>query len=163
HDEDVFFSADPFFRGVELGEGPDGSVYVLDWSDTGECHENTGVVRSSGRIYRTVYEPNARKSASVDLSKAGLGELGKMAIHDEDVFFSADPFFRGVELGEGPDGSVYVLDWSDTGECHENTGVVRSSGRIYRTVYEPNARKSASVDLSKAGLGELGKMAIDGD
>ena len=32
--------------------GPDGSAYLLDWSDTGECHDSTGVHRSSGRIYR---------------------------------------------------------------------------------------------------------------
>ena len=28
-----------------------GNIVVIDWSDTGECHENTGVHRSSGRIY----------------------------------------------------------------------------------------------------------------
>jgi len=27
-----------------------------DWSDTGECHDNDGIHRSSGRIYRIVYD-----------------------------------------------------------------------------------------------------------
>ena len=31
---------------------------------------------------------------------------------------SADPWFMGVTLRTGPDGSVFVSDWSDTGECH---------------------------------------------
>ncbi|MEM9237374.1 MAG: c-type cytochrome, partial [Verrucomicrobiota bacterium] len=35
--------------------GPHGEVYLLDWSDTGECHENTGVHRNSGRIYMISY------------------------------------------------------------------------------------------------------------
>ena len=37
---------------VELSYGPDGGVYVLDWSDIGECHENDGVHRTSGRIFK---------------------------------------------------------------------------------------------------------------
>ncbi|MFM7075550.1 MAG: c-type cytochrome, partial [Planctomycetaceae bacterium] len=43
-----------------------------------------------------------------------------------------DPFFRGTELVALPGRAVAVLDWSDTGECQEGTGVPRSSGRIYR-------------------------------
>lgn len=57
---------------------------------------------------------------------------GYMAHHGKDMAIMADPFFRGIDLSSGPDGAVYVLDWSDTGECHENTGVHRSSGRVFR-------------------------------
>lgn len=60
---------------------------------------------------------------------------GFVAKREPDMFFAADPFFRGIDLTYGPDGAVYVLDWSDTGECHENSGVHRNSGRIYRIVY----------------------------
>ena len=56
---------------------------------------------------------------------------GYVAKHGEDLFLSADPWFRGIDLQTGPDGRIYVIDWSDTGECHENTGVHRTSGRIY--------------------------------
>src|SRR3989449_2630237 len=41
---------------MELSYGPDGGVFVLDWSDAGECHEYTGVHRTSGRIYKITYE-----------------------------------------------------------------------------------------------------------
>jgi len=45
----------------------------------------------------------------------------------------------GDELSYGPDGGVFVLDWSDTGECHEYSGVHRTSGRIYKITYgQPN-------------------------
>ena len=32
-----------------------------------------------------------------------------------DLMKSQDPWFMGVTLAYGPDGSVFVSDWSDTG------------------------------------------------
>ena len=45
-----------------------------------------------------------------------------------------DPWFRGLELKYGPDGGVYLTDWSDTGECHETDAdnAHRENGRIYK-------------------------------
>src|SRR5262245_14286028 len=60
-----------------------------------------------------------------------------VARHEPDMAFAADPWFRGIDLSYGPDGSVYVLDWSDLGECHEHDGVHRRSGRIFRLAYGP--------------------------
>jgi putative heme-binding domain-containing protein len=45
---------------------------------------------------------------------------------------AGDDWFRGLDIREGPDGALYGLDWSDTGECHDHTGVHRTSGRIFR-------------------------------
>ena len=82
---------------------------------------------------------------------------GYVARHDGDAFFSADPWFRGLDLVYGPDGGVFVLDWSDTGECHESTGVHRTSGRIYKITYgEP--KKPAMMDLTKLSNEELVKL-----
>lgn len=82
---------------------------------------------------------------------------GFVAKREPDMFFAADPFFRGIDLTYGPDGAVYVLDWSDTGECHENSGVHRNSGRIYRIVYgEPKSVEAP--DLTKTNIQELGKL-----
>ena len=63
------------------------------------------------------------------LERQGSGYVGK---HEPDAFLSGDPWFRGLEISTGPDGALYGLDWSDTGECHDHTGVHRTSGRIYR-------------------------------
>lgn len=63
------------------------------------------------------------------LERHGSGYIGR---HEPDMFQTADEWFRGIELAAGPCGSVWVLDWSDIGECHEHTGVHRTSGRIYR-------------------------------
>jgi putative heme-binding domain-containing protein len=67
------------------------------------------------------------------LDRQGNGFVGK---HEPDFMQSKDKWFRGIELSTGPDGNVFVLDWSDSGECHDNDGVHRTSGRIYKIVYE---------------------------
>lgn len=66
------------------------------------------------------------------LERTTSGYVGK---HEPDFMMSKDPFFRGTDLSVGPDGNVYVIDWSDTGECHEHTGVHRTSGRIFKIEY----------------------------
>ncbi|MDB4492341.1 c-type cytochrome [bacterium] len=57
---------------------------------------------------------------------------GYLASHEPDAFLSGDEWFRGLDIRTGPEGALYALDWSDTGECHDHTGVHRTSGRIYR-------------------------------
>lgn len=72
---------------------------------------------------------HGRRANVERLERNGSGYVGK---HEPDVFLSDDPWFRGIEMSTGPDGSGFILDWSDTGECHESTGVHRTSGRIFR-------------------------------
>ena len=85
HGEDAAFFDDPWFRGIELSYGPDGGVYVLDWSDIGECHENDGVHRSSGRIYKLTYgTPN--KPAIADVAQLSDLELVKLQLHKNDWY-----------------------------------------------------------------------------
>lgn len=60
---------------------------------------------------------------------------GYTAEHGKDMMFANEAWFRGVELKYGPDGSVYVTDWTDLGECHDHDGVHRTSGRIYKVFY----------------------------
>lgn len=72
---------------------------------------------------------HGRRANVEKLERSGAGYVGH---HEPDVFLAEDPFFRGIELSTGPDGNVFVLDWSDTGECHDHTGVHRTSGRIYK-------------------------------
>lgn len=66
------------------------------------------------------------------LDRAGSGYVGR---HEPDMVFFGDPWFRGIDLLQGPDGGVFVADWSDTGECHDHDGIHRSSGRIYKITY----------------------------
>ncbi|WP_437186662.1 PVC-type heme-binding CxxCH protein [Planctomicrobium sp. SH668] len=62
-------------------------------------------------------------------------ESGFVAKHGDDLLETSDPWYRGIDLSYGPDGGVFLLDWSDTGECHESTGVHRTSGRIFKVTY----------------------------
>ena len=39
------------------------------------------------------------------LERSGSGYVGR---HEPDIFFAADPWFRGIDLSYGPDGSVFV-------------------------------------------------------
>lgn len=75
---------------------------------------------------------HGRRANVERLERNGSGYIGR---HEPDFFISDDPWFRGIEISTGPDGSGFILDWSDTGECHESTGVHRTSGRIFRISY----------------------------
>jgi putative membrane-bound dehydrogenase-like protein len=92
------------------------------------------------------------RRANMDrLERRGSGYVGR---HAPDVMIAADPWFRGMEITYGPDGGVYVADWSDTGECHDNTGVHRESGRIFKITHG-ETKKPAIGDLTKLSSREL--------
>lgn len=93
---------------------------------------------------------HGRRANVEKLERKGSGYAG---MHQPDVFFSQDPFFRGIEITTGPDGSAYILDYSDTGECHESTGIHRSSGRIFKISHGEPARPD---------LGDLAAVTAEG-
>ncbi len=73
------------------------------------------------------------------LERQGCGFVAK---HGKDFMKAKDNWFRAIDLSTGPDGNVFVIDWSDAGECHDNDGIHRTSGRIYKIVYgEPKPAK----------------------
>lgn len=88
------------------------------------------------------------------LSLAGSGYVGK---HGKDLFFANDDWFRPVAIICGPDGGMYIADWCDLGECHDNDGVHRTSGRIYKLVYQ-KPDHLAGLDLAKLTSPELVKL-----
>src|SRR5205823_162882 len=84
---------------------------------------------------------------------------GYVARHEPDIAQSADPWFRGIDLNYGPDGAVYIIDWSDTGECHEHDGVHRLSGRVYRISGESGYfRRADTSDIT-----EMAELLLVGD
>ena len=94
-------------------------------------------------------------------------ESGYVGKHEKDFAFFGDTWFRGMDLTYGPDGGVFVIDWSDTGECHENTGVHRTSGRIFKIVFEGASGKRPEAsgttnspvrDLTKLSSVELASL-----
>ncbi|MFN7333776.1 MAG: hypothetical protein ACK5TC_01830, partial [bacterium] len=85
------------------------------------------------------------------MERQNAGYVGRRA---PDHSFFRDPFFRGMDLVTGPDGGVYIADWSDTGECHDHDGVHRTSGRIYKLTYGRIPPQPA-VDLYHSSNQEL--------
>ena len=126
-------------------------------NDFGGGHAHIGMMiyqadQWPGKMRNKLYTMNMHGlRANVErLERHGSGYLGK---HEEDVFLTGDQWFRGIDIQQGPDGSAYLLDWSDTGECHDHSGVHRSSGRIYRISH--GAPK-------KTDLGDLENPSPDG-
>jgi hypothetical protein len=84
HEPDVMIAADPWFVGVSLTYGPDGAVYVSDFSDTGECHHHINTQKHTGRIFKIAY--GKPKTWQVDLNKLSNEELLKLQSHKNDWF-----------------------------------------------------------------------------
>ncbi len=84
HEDDFLVSDDPWFRAVSVEYGPDGDVYLTDWSDLGECHDRDGIHRTSGRIYKITWG-NPRRVA-VDLAEETDRKLVELQLHENDWF-----------------------------------------------------------------------------
>jgi len=80
---------------------------------------------------------------------------GYVASHGPDFYRAGDPWFMGVTLRLGPNGGIFVSDWSDTGECH-TLKPHTDNGRIYCITYGPY--RPAPVDLQKKTNEELAAL-----
>ncbi|MEO6740588.1 MAG: PVC-type heme-binding CxxCH protein, partial [Chthoniobacteraceae bacterium] len=106
------------------------------------------------RDHLFTWNMHGRRANQEIIERQGSGYVGK---HGTDILLAEDKWFRGLELGYGPDGGVFALDWSDTGECHDSTGVVRTTGRIFKITHgEP--KRVEPFDLTKLSSRELVKM-----
>ena len=95
------------------------------------------------------------------LERAGATYTGR---HEPDILSAGDPWFRCIELCYGADGGVYLADWSDIGECHDNDGVHRGSGRIYKISYDGKGRgggAAAGQDLGKLDNAALVQLQLN--
>jgi len=135
-------------------------------NDLGGGHSHIGMMIYHGDTWPAEYRgklftlnQHGRRANVERLERTGCGYVGK---HEPDVFFAADPWFRGLEISTGPDGNAYILDWSDTGECHDNTGVHRTSGRIYKVSYgEPRKPGPCITPRCMIGDGKLQNLWRD--
>lgn len=108
-------------------------------SSLGGGHAHVGMIIYNGGLWPEHYKGrvltcnlHGNRINVERLDRQGCGFVGK---HEPDFMQVKDKWFRGIDLTTGPDGNVFVLDWSDSGECHDNDGVHRTSGRIYKIVY----------------------------
>lgn len=87
HAGDFMRSNDAWFIPVTQRVGPDGALYVSDWTDPQTCHNNNQEIwdRSNGRIYRVSYGP--AKSRARDLTALKSQQLLTIALDDPNEFF----------------------------------------------------------------------------
>ena len=123
-----------------------------DHGSAGGGHAHTGAMIYLGdnwpaRYRDTFFTGNlhGNRINNDQLLRSGSGYVGR---HDEDFLLGRNPWFRCLTQKYGPDGGVFISDWHDVGECHDNDGSHRSSGRLFKIVYrspEPPAQR----DLGK--------------
>ena len=112
---------------TESREGTTGKT-----SEAGGGHAHIGAMISQGGNWPAgVYTCNLHGNR-INRDLLEPKGSGYVARHGEDFAFWNDPWFRGLAIKQGPDGAVYVSDWSDTGECHNYDKADTSNGRIYR-------------------------------
>lgn len=138
-------------------------------SALGGGHAHMGCLIYEGGVWPAEYQGNlfacnlhGRRVNRDYLEKEGVGFV---AHHGEDFLKIEDPWFRGLDLITGPDGQVWMNDWSDTGECHDNDAIHRTSGRIYRIVYDGPDKGTATPDrpgwLTSRAEADFGKKDIE--
>jgi putative membrane-bound dehydrogenase-like protein len=84
---DLMFAPDATFMGVDLQYGPDGAVYVIDWSDTQHCHNPRDEIwdRTNGRLYRIAWT-DGFKPAQVNLAAETDTALAALHTHRNEWF-----------------------------------------------------------------------------
>jgi putative membrane-bound dehydrogenase-like protein len=87
HGKDFLVAGDPWFRGLDCQTGPDGGVYVSDWSDTGECHDYDVCDTTNGRIHKVTWGTPAR--VRPDVAKLPDAELVRLQLHRNDWWVRA--------------------------------------------------------------------------
>ena len=130
----------------------------------GGGHAHTGLLIYQGTNWPSSYRDglftwnlHGRRMNRERLERRGSGYVGR---HEPDLLQVEDPWFRGIDVIQGPEGGVYIADWSDTGECHEHDGVHRSSGRIFRITHGRPGRLPLP-DFTRSSVLDLARLALD--
>lgn len=143
HEPDMAYAADPWFRGIDLTYGPDGSVYVIDWSDVGECHEHDGVHRRSGRVFRIAYgEP--KQIPLPNLPSLSAGELVRLHSHASEWFVRQARWEMANRAARGADLSAAIADLRAT--LDQTDGDLVQRLRALWTLYTLDALDGPAIE-----------------
>jgi putative membrane-bound dehydrogenase-like protein len=91
------------------------------------------------------------------LERQGSGFVGH---HAPNFIEFNDSWSQIINLEEGPDGAVYMIDWYDKNQCHSTdpNGHDRTNGRIFKIAY--GTPKWQRLELAKKSDDELIDLAI---
>ncbi len=128
-------------------------------NDLGGGHSHVGAMIYQGDNFPKEYfgkifmcNTHGRRINVNRLERQGSGYVGKS---EPDFMLVKTPWFRGIDIKMGPEGAMYVSDWSDNGECHDHDGIHRTSGRIYRIAYGTPKMVDAAGALVPEAIGRL--------
>ncbi|HEX7900769.1 MAG TPA: PVC-type heme-binding CxxCH protein [Planctomycetota bacterium] len=130
----------------------------------GGGHAHAGVMVYLGDSFPPEYRDrvyanniHGRRVVTDILERRGSGYLGR---HGPDFLQARDPAYRGLNLAYGPDGSVFILDWTDQTACHffGPEAYDRRNGRIFKVAY--GERRPPTPDLSARSSAELVRLQL---
>ncbi|MST01230.1 MAG: dehydrogenase [Pedosphaera sp.] len=142
-----------------------GDQYPPEWRGLvmlGNIHQNA---LNCDRLTPVGATYKAEKESKLLGPDKGIGAVGA-----GNFLVSKDPWFRPISVQTGPDGALWVADWSDKYPCYQNAqadplGVDREMGRIWRVVWtgdQPGkkipSRLDAKMDFKKASDEQLAKL-----
>jgi putative membrane-bound dehydrogenase-like protein len=130
----------------------------------GGGHAHSGLAIYNGDNFPAAYRGmlifgnlHGHRLVSDQVVPEGSGFAGH---HGNDFLRSNDATFIPVSQRVGPDGALFVSDWSDVQVCHNNTQEIwdRTNGRLYRVSYgNPVSR---ARDLGALADAELVEVAL---
>ena len=125
------------------GPRKDGGIVADDTNQAGGGHAHCGLAIYQSSQFPAIYRNqllfgnlHGHRLVNNYLDPKGSTYIGR---HGSDFMRSNDMHFIPVTQKVGPDGSLYVSDWSDKQVCHRGSNAIemwdRSNGRIYRVSY----------------------------
>jgi putative membrane-bound dehydrogenase-like protein len=148
-----------------LGANPHGGNNKSDAAGGGHAHAGLAIVQGAfgewgGRLLMGNIH-GQRINADIPKRK-GSGFVGS---HGEDFINFNDRASQVVDIRQGPDGTLYMIDWYDMNQCHRPQREAHdyTTGRIYRITDSKSARAANVGDLAKKSEKELAAATMSGD
>ena len=149
-----------------VGDNPHGGNGKSD--STGGGHAHAGLVIPQGAGWpetltgKLVMGNIHGQRVNMDIPvRAGSGYIGK---HGEDLIVFNDPASQVVDMRQGPNGSVFFIDWYDTNQCHRTQREAHdyTTGRIYKLV-PTGSRQTVLMNLTGQRDSALAELALSPD
>ena len=134
-------------------------------ASVGGGHAHAGMLIYQGdnwpEQYRGKLFMNNIHGACINMDAPERQGSGFVGHHAPNFIEFNDVWSQIINLEEGPNGVVYMIDWYDKNQCHHNdpNGHDRTNGRIFRVAYGDT--KASPVNLAKKTDEELIDLAIN--
>jgi len=153
--DDIKTIADHFhYTGTK---GPHAANGRSDAAGGGHAHAGLMVYQGDSwpESYRGQIFMNNIHGARINMDSPERKGSGFVGHHGADFIKFNDTWSQIINLQADQDGSVYLIDWYDKNQCHENRPEAhdRSNGRIFKVSYAPT--KTTQVNLEKLSNEEL--------